>query len=292
MRIYMRLGDYFMLDALLDALVDTAKLVPLLFLTYLLMEYLEHHESGRLARLLARSRKAGPALGSALGLVPQCGFSGAAANLFSGGAITMGTLLAVYLSTSDEMLPILVSAKVPARVILLVLGIKLISGLLVGYLVDLVLHLGFSRHREIHDFCEQEHCDCEGGMLHSALVHTVKITVLILLATLVLNLAFLALPRDSVARVCNIPVLGEVLSALLGLLPNCAASVMITDLYVEGILNLGPMLAGLLVNSGVGLLVLFRVNPNRKENLCVMGVLLISGILLGLMSSALLSGLV
>lgn len=276
-----------MLDALLDALIDTLKILPLLFLTYLLMEYLEHHEGGRLARLLSRSRKAGPALGSALGLVPQCGFSGAAANLFSGGAITMGTLVAVFISTSDEMLPILISSKVPAAMVAVILGLKLISGLLVGYIVDFLLHLGKSRHREIHDFCEQEHCDCEGGMLRSAFVHTLKIIGLIFLVTAVLNVAFLYLPRDRMAEVCNIPVVGELMTALLGLMPNCAASVMITNLFVEGVLGLGPMLSGLMANAGVGLLVLFRVNPNRRENLTVLTVLVVSGVLLGLCFDAL-----
>lgn len=281
-----------MLDALLDALIDTLKLSPLLFLTYLLMEYLEHHEGGRLSAWLARSRKAGPAVGAALGLVPQCGFSGAAANLFSGGAITMGTVVAVFLATSDEMLPILISAHVQPAVVAVILGVKLVSGLLVGYIVDLVLHMGFDRNREIHDFCEQEHCDCEGGMFRSALVHTIKIVVLIFLVTAVLNVAALLLPKDRVAAVCNLPVLGEVMTAILGLIPNCASSVLITNLYVEGVLDLGPMLSGLLVNAGVGLLVLFRVNPNRKENLSVLGILLASGIALGLFFGALLGNVI
>lgn len=272
-----------MLDALLDALIDTIKLLPLLFLTYLLMEYLEHHENGRLAGFLSRSKKAGPAIGAVLGLVPQCGFSGAAASLFSGGAITMGTLIAVFLATSDEMLPILISAQVPIGTVGTILGVKLISGLAVGCLVDLVLRLGQSRNREIHDFCEQEHCDCEGGMLRSALVHTAKICGLIFLVTCLLNLALLLVPADAVAAFCSRPVLGEVLTGILGLLPNCAASVMITDLYVKGVLGLGPMLSGLLVNAGVGLLVLFRVNPNKKENLAVLGILLVSGVVLGML---------
>ena len=155
-----------MLDALLDALVDTGKLLPILFLTYLLMEYLEHHAGGRLGRCLQRSRGAGPALGAALGLVPQCGFSGAASSLYAAGTITMGTLLAVFLSTSDEMLPILLSSQVPLATVGTILGLKFLAGAAVGFGVDGVLRLRRSqREPDIHGFCQQEHCSCEGGDL-------------------------------------------------------------------------------------------------------------------------------
>ena len=143
-----------MLEALLDALLDTGKLLPILFLTYLFMEYLEHHAGGRIARLLQRSRGAGPALGAALGLIPQCGFSGAASSLYAAGAITMGTLLAVFLSTSDEMLPILLSAQVPLSTVGVILGIKFLSGAAVGLVVDGVLRFRrVQREPDIHAFC-------------------------------------------------------------------------------------------------------------------------------------------
>ena len=271
-----------MLDTILDSLVDTGKILPILFLTYLLMEYLEHHAGGKAARLLQRARGAGPFFGALLGLVPQCGFSGAAASFYAGGAITAGTLLAVFLATSDEMLPILISAQVPGKTVLTILGVKLVCGVLVGFLVDFFLvlrHVG--RHREIHEFCEREHCSCDGGILRSALRHTVKIILLIFAVTVLLNLVFLYLPKERIAAVWSIPVLGELLAAIVGLLPNCAASVMITDLYLSGVMGPGPMLAGLLVNAGVGLLVLFRVNRNRRENLAIGGTLLLSGVILG-----------
>ena len=271
-----------MLDALLDALVDTGKLLPILFLTYLLMEYLEHHAGGRLGRCLQRSRGAGPALGAALGLVPQCGFSGAASSLYAAGTITMGTLLAVFLSTSDEMLPILLSSQVPLATVGTILGLKFLAGAAVGFGVDGVLRLRRSqREPDIHGFCQQEHCSCEGGILRSALRHTVKIVVLIFAVTLILNLAFLWLPHQKLQALWSIPVLGELVAAILGLFPNCAASVLLTDLYVHGVMGPGPMLAGLLVNAGVGLLVLFRVNRNRRENWMIAGFLLLSGVLLG-----------
>lgn len=281
-----------MLDTILDSLVDTGKILPILFLTYLLMEYLEHHAGGKAARLLQRARGAGPFFGALLGLVPQCGFSGAAASFYAGGAITAGTLLAVFLATSDEMLPILISALVPGKTVLTILGVKLVCGVLVGFLVDFFLRLRHvGRHREIHEFCEREHCSCDGGILRSALRHTVKIILLIFAVTVLLNLVFLYLPKERIAAVWSVPVLGELLAAIVGLLPNCAASVMITDLYLSGVMGPGPMLAGLLVNAGVGLLVLFRVNRNRRENLAIGGTLLLSGVILGTICGLLFTGI-
>lgn len=281
-----------MIDAILDSLLDTAKLLPILFLTYVLMEYLEHHAGGKLNRLLYKSRKAGPFFGALLGLVPQCGFSGAAASFYAGGAVTAGTLVAVFLATSDEMLPILISAQVPLKTVGVILGLKFFSGVLVGFLVDGFLRLRHvNRERDIHDFCRQEHCDCEGGIFRSALRHTVKIVLLIFCVTALLNLVFLYLPRERIAAFWNIPVAGELLASLLGLFPNCAASVMITDLYVEGVMGPGPMLAGLLVNAGVGLLVLFRVSKNKRENFAIVGTLLLSGVVLGLVFGVLFSGI-
>ena len=271
-----------MLEALLDALLDTGKLLPILFLTYLFMEYLEHHAGGRIARLLQRSRGAGPALGAALGLIPQCGFSGAASSLYAAGAITMGTLLAVFLSTSDEMLPILLSAQVPLSTVGVILGIKFLSGAAVGLVVDGVLRFRrVQREPDIHAFCEQEHCSCEGGIFLSALRHTVKIILLIFVVTCLLNLAFVRLPHERLQDLWSIPVLGEVVAAILGLFPNCAASVLLTNLYFHGVMGPGPMLSGLMVNAGVGLLVLFRVSRNKRENWTVVGILLLSGVLLG-----------
>lgn len=279
-------------DILLDSLKDTGKILPVLFFTYLLMEYLEHHAGGAISRSLQRARGAGPVLGALLGLVPQCGFSGAAASFYAGGAITAGTLLAVFLSTSDEMLPILISSQVPVERILVILGVKLLSAVLVGYLADWVLRRGHrNRSREIADFCRQEHCNCHGGILRSALVHTGKIIVLIFVVSALLNLAFAYLPEEKIAALWNIPVLGELLAAILGLFPNCAASVMITQMYVQGVMAPGPMLSGLLVNAGVGLLVLFRVNKNRKENFAITGALFLSGVLLGAICGSFLSGL-
>ncbi len=264
------------------AFMDTVKLLPLLFLAYLLMEYLEHHENGRLSRALRSSRKAGPVFGSLFGLVPQCGFSGAAASLYAGGTISTGTLLAVFLATSDEMLPILISSQMPFWKILLILGMKLVCGCVAGLTLDFLMgRRNRERSRDIHDFCQQENCSCEGSIFMSALRHTVKIALLIFVVMAAVGVLFLFVPREALTAVVGIPVLGEVIAALIGLVPNCASSVMITNFYTQGVIGAGPMFSGLLVNAGVGLLVLFRVNRNRKENLYIVGILFASGIVLG-----------
>lgn len=280
-----------LLHALTHALEDTLKLLPLLFLTYLLMEYLEHHEGGRLSGTLRRARRTGPFFGALLGLVPQCGFSGAAASLFAGGTITAGTLLAVFLSTSDEMLPILISSQLPAGKILLILGVKLVCGCLVGFCADWAFHKrNKERNRDIHDFCQQENCSCEGGIFRSALLHTLKISLVIFLVSAAVGVLFLFVTPESVSGFMGVPVLGETIAALIGLFPNCASSVMLTNLYTQGVIGAGPMLSGLLVGSGVGLLVLFRVNRNKKENLMITGILLLSGTLLGTVLGLLFGG--
>ena len=288
-----------MLEALLDALLDTGKLLPILFLTYLFMEYLEHHAGGRIARLLQRSRGAGPALGAALGLIPQCGFSGAASSLYAAGAITMGTLLAVFLSTSDEMLPILISEKMDIRFVLGVLGAKAAIGAVAGFVIDLLIrerkihpHDHVHGHEEndheeeehIHEICEHENCHCEeDGIFLSAVKHTLQITFFIIVIGFVLNTALHFVGEDVLAGlILNRPVLGPVLAGVVGLIPNCAASVTITQLYISGVISLGAMMSGLLVGAGVGLLVLFRVNPDKKENLKIVGILYVIGVLAGI----------
>lgn len=270
------------LHELLHAGEDTLTLLPLLFLTYLFMEYLEHRAGEKMNRLLQKTKKTGPLLGAALGLIPQCGFSGAAANLYASGTITVGTLLAVFASTSDEMLPIFISAKLSAAVILTLLVIKFISGLLLGFLADLLVRgKEHQSSASIHAFCEQEHCHCEEHIVVSALKHTVKIGLLIYAVTALLNIAFLFLPEEQIASLWRVPVLGVLLAALIGLIPNCSASVMLTNLYVNGVMGAAPLLAGLIANAGVGLVVLGRVNKKPKENLRIVLVLFAFGVVFG-----------
>lgn len=287
-----------LLDLLIDSLIDSAKLVPFLFLAYLAMEYLEHKAGDSAKRLLGQTRDASgqaarrhsvrnylaPAIGGLLGAVPQCGFSAAASNLYAGHVITVGTLLAIYLSTSDEMLPILISAQAPISTILKLLLAKALIGMAAGLLVDLLWRRESAEGRHIHDICEQEGCHCEKGILRSALSHTVKIALFILAVNLGLNLILHFLGEDALGNlILNRPLLGPLLAGLVGLIPNCAGSVVITQLYLAGSMGTGAAMAGLLTGSGVGLLVLFRVNHDRKENLKILSLLYAIGVAAGIL---------
>ena len=225
-----------------------------------------------------------------LGVAPQCGFSAAASNLYAGRVITLGTLLAIYLSTSDEMLPVLISEKAPLGLIGKLLLAKATVGMLAGAAVDFLLRKrNVPAGGHIHDICEQEHCHCEKGIFRSAISHTAQIALFILLITFLLNLALHFAGEDALARlVLNRPVLGPLLAGLVGLIPNCAGSVVITQLYLEGVIGTGAVMAGLLSGSGVGLLVLFRVNHNKKENLTILGLLYGTGVLAGIVTELIL----
>ncbi len=280
-----------MLDIILDTLLDSVRLLPFLFLTYLCMELLEHKAGGKLLDRISSVEKAGPFVGALFGIVPQCGFSAAASSLFAARVISVGTLIAIYLSTSDEMLPILLSESVPLPTILKILGTKLVIAMVSGFLVELCLHRLLHRTDEkmdIHAVCEEEHCHCEDGVLVSACKHTLRIFVYILLISFVLNVLIVWVGEDTLASLfSNTPLLGQMAAALVGLIPNCAASVVITSLYVDGIIGAGMMMAGLLANAGVGLLVLFRLNRNRTQNVEIIGLLYVLAVVWGLLISTL-----
>ncbi len=272
-----------MLHIIEHSVLDSLKLVPFLFLTYFVMEYLEHRAGDETQKVIGKAGKWGPLLGGALGAVPQCGFSTAASNLYAGRVISMGTLLAVYLSTSDEMLPILISAKAEPALIAKILLLKVLIGMAAGFLVDLLFSGKQKEHHHIHEMCEEEHCHCEEGIFRSAVNHTVRITFFILLITFGLNLIMHYVGEDALTSLLrDRTVLGPVLSGLVGLIPNCASSVVITQLYLEGAMSFGTMMAGLLVSAGVGVLVLCRVNHNKKENLQIIGLLYLIGVVSGI----------
>lgn len=265
------------LDSLLDGLKDGAWSLPVLFVAYLLMELLERSQKLNEEILHGYSHKAGPLLGGLLGVVPQCGISGAAATLFSTGSVTVGTMLAVFFATSDEMLPIMLSSVADgdirlSSILLIVLG-KAALGVALGYLADLLLTKYIRSQKNIHGFCEREHCACdeeEGNVFVSALKHTLKIAVMLIAVNVVLNfvLGMIGVERLS-GSVLDRPFIGEILLALVGLIPNCSVSVVITESYLSGLIGLGGLFAGLLSNAGIGLLVLFRTNKNLKENLVI-----------------------
>lgn len=282
-----------MLDVLLDAVMDSIKILPFLFLAYLAMEWIESRENERTVRIIRESGRFGPVVGSALGILPQCGFSAAAANLYAGRVITVGTLLAVFLSTSDEMLPILLSetAKgLPALVIVKILVLKAGVGMIAGLLVDLAVRKNHTAGEElhIHDLCEHDHCHCERGIWYSALMHTMKMMLFIFAVTLVLGIVIYLVGEEAVSGlILNKPVLGEFLAGLVGLIPNCAASVVLTQLYVQGAMGGGAVMAGLFVSAGVGLLVLCRTNHHAKENVRIILLLYVIGVTAGMLVSAL-----
>ena len=273
----------------LHTLEDTAKVVPFLFLTYLLMEFLEHKAGGAPERWLRGSGKVGPLVGGALGVLPQCGFSAAATGFYTGRMITTGTLIAVYLSTSDEMLPILISSGAPIPTILKLLATKLVIGIGAGFAIDGVIRLirkGKPDEQEpgIEELCERENCDCGDRFVLSALKHTIYITVFLLIFTFVLNLGIELIGEENIKSVVlDRPVLGSVLAALVGLIPNCASSVALTSLFVDGVLSSGALLSGLMVNAGIGIAILFRNNRPVKDSLRVVGILFGISVLCGVL---------
>lgn len=286
-----------MLDVILDTLIDALKILPFLFLAYLLMEYIEHKTTKKSQEIIQKADKIGPLIGGLLGVIPQCGFSVAATNFYAVRIISLGTLIAVYLSTSDEMLPILLSEAVPVTTILGILAIKLVIGIIAGFIIDGVGHLihkkknGEEVDEEIHieEMCDHDHCDCkEEGIFKSAVKHTLSILFFIFLVSLILNGLIAWIGEETLASVLyNQPVLGPILACLIGMIPNCASSVVLTKLWLENIIPLSTMIGGLLVNAGVGLLVLFRVNKGVKKNISILALLYFLGFLSAMLLSIL-----
>ncbi|MBR1828024.1 MAG: arsenic efflux protein [Atopobiaceae bacterium] len=320
-----------LIDVLIDGVKDTAQLVPFLFLTYLAMEALEHGTAGRAEAIISRADKSGPIVGALLGALPQCGFSAMAATLYAGRVVTAGTLVAVLLSTSDEMVPVFVAHQEPASRLLAVIAFKVVVGMIVGILVDVVLralHRAGDGHPHIRELCERAHCHCEDvppaddaahdhdhahthdhdhehghghhhghdhdghprwwHIVHSALIHTVEVTLTIFVISCAFGLLIELVGEETLANVLSIhPVRAIFLAGLIGLIPNCGASVAITELYLTGTLSSGAMIAGLLVSGGVGLLVLFRTNADQRQNAEIAAFIYVVGVLAGLLVRAL-----
>lgn len=274
-----------MLEIVLDAIIDSIKLLPFLLITYLIMEYIEHKTKDKTKEAIKKSGKFGPLIGSILGVFPQCGFSVSATNLYAGRVITLGTLIAVYLSTSDEMLPIFLSEAVPITTILSILGIKLAIGMIAGFVIDFVIRLRRKEEKEdkIVDLCQKENCHCEHGIVKSAFIHTIRIFIFILIVTTIVNLIIFWVGEESIAGFLqNQPIFGPVIAGIIGLIPNCAASVILTQLYLENIISAATMIAGLLVGAGVGLAVLFKMNKGIKQNIKIVALLYAIGVISGI----------
>ena len=303
-------------EVLVETLRDGLKMLPFLFAAYLLIEYIEQYHSAKLQKALAGNSRYGFAVGGALGLVPQCGFSAMAADLYAAHVITPGTLLAVFLSTSDEMLPIFIAEQVPWQTVVAVLAFKVLFALAVGFAVDAVMRLAHKQPQAltIHELCEDANCYCEehcagedpgehhahdegechhehgsGSIAMSALTHTLQVTVVIFLVSLVLDAVLALVGEEFIEQFLAANSWVAVLaSATVGLIPNCAASVALAQLFVDGVLGTGPAMAGLLVSAGIGLLVLVRTNKHRPaENALIIAGLWVIGVVAGLALNAL-----
>lgn len=276
-------------EIIMDTLIDGVRLLPFLFITYLIMECIEHRAGNHMKIYVKRAGNWGPAIGSLLGMVPQCGFSTAATTLYAGRVITLGTLFSVYLSTSDEMLPIMISEQVPIGLIARILFLKVMTGMVAGFLIDYVMGKLYPakmlpEHYHIETMCEHDHCHCEKGVFPSALMHTLEVFLYLIGIGFVINLIVEYVGPERLASTALAqPVIGEMIAGLIGLIPNCAASVAITQFYLEGVMSFGAMMSGLLVGAGVGLLVLFRTNRPVLENIKITAYLYLIGVMTGIL---------
>ena len=257
-----------LLHTIYHSLLDALKLVPFLFISFIIMELIEHKINNK--KKLTKINKFGPLAGSILGLIPQCGFSVVSSTLYSARVITLGTLFSIYLSTSDEMLPILIANQADVSVIIKILFTKFILGLFFGIIVDILYKTKLSNN--INDICDTEHCHCKESIVKSSIIHTIKISLFIFIINILLNLI---IDKETLTiLVNNNKILSPILSTILGLIPNCASSVIITELYLQKIIPFGSCIAGLLSGSGLGLLVLFKQNKNLKENILILLILI------------------
>ncbi|MBR3048984.1 MAG: arsenic efflux protein [Bacilli bacterium] len=271
-----------MTECIIDGVIDTLKLLPYLFITFIVLEFIEHKLSKKNQKVLVENEKYGPAVGGVLGALPQCGFSSMAANLFSSRVITMGTLIAVFLSTSDEMLPIMISEHANIILLLQIIGFKIVVGIVIGFIIDL-----FYRKKEfieITHMCEHDHCDCKHkGIIRSSIKHTIKIGLFILIANLLINIVIFYIGEKNLSNLLlQKNIFTYFIASIIGLIPNCASSVIITELYLSNLISIGTLLSGLLTGSGLGILLLFKTNKKLKENLVILSIIYFVGVFIGL----------
>lgn len=277
-------GDF---RSVIDFLVENLLLLPFLFPAYLVLEWVEAHAGGALGRKLGRVSQWGPFFGAAVGVVPQCGFSAAAASLYAGGVITAGTLVAVFLSTSDELIPVLLSKQMPVSFLCRLVGLKILFAVFAGFAVNAFLfcmgRCGPSPH--VGELCAQSHCSCaeRKGIVVPALIHTLEIFVFLLVISGVIELVLHFCGGEEALKGCilNKPFVGELLGGVVGLIPNCAVSVACADLYVEGGMSAGALVASSLTGAGMGFLVLLRTHRHLRQNLAILAVVYVFGVVFG-----------
>lgn len=274
-------------DVILDAVVDTIKILPFLFLAFFVIEFLEHKAQDKIKHLFTRAGAFGPVIATILGCIPQCGFSVMSANLYSSGIITLGTLIAVFLSTSDEAIVLLATAHNGSYEIFKLLLSKIIIALFFGYLIYFIEKKKHEHHHHhhSHDLCEQDHCGCEedGKILRPALIHTIKVFGFLLLFTIIIDVLVAFIGTDTFSHILlSDSVFQPFVSAIIGFIPNCASSVLLTQLYVEGTLTFGSLIAGLCTNAGAGMLVLFRNKSKFKENIKILIIFYVCSVVPGI----------
>lgn len=272
-----------MLDIIIDTLIDGIKLIPFLFIAFLIIELLEHKLSKKNRKLISKTGKLGPIFGSILGAFPQCGFSCLATNLYVTRIVSLGTLISIYLSTSDEMLPVLLSQKAPVKVILFAIIIKVIIGMISGIIIDFILRKKEKNIEIDNEICNEENCHCKDHLLVSVLKHTLSITLFIMLISFILNILIdYTGIFDENNIIANNPFT-VFITSLIGLVPNCASSVMITTLYAKGVIDFSALISGLLTGSGVAIIILFKSNKNIKENIIILSLVYFIGVISGLL---------
>lgn len=279
-----------MLDIITETIADSIKILPFLFLSYLLIEYIEHKSSQKLQKALSTSGKYSKVAGGLLGILPQCGFSAVAANLFSGRLITIGTLISVFLATSDELIPIMISHPEMTKDLVIILIVKLLIAIIAGSIIDGVLNKRKKKeskydehemHEHVHEICKD--CDCEHGMIKSTIRHTLSIFFFLLIITFGINLIVEFIGEENFSKIIlSGSIFQPFVASIIGLIPNCAASVLLSSLYIEGTLSLGSIIAGLSTGAGVGSIILFKTNKNIKENLKILGLVYIIGAVCGI----------
>ena len=276
-----------MIDLLLDAFLDSVHLIPFLLVTFLLLELIEHKFKNKSKKTLTKSKRFGPIVGALLGAFPQCGFSAVVSNLFSSRVVTMGTVIAVFLS-SDEMLPMMIAEKSNIKELSLILISKVIIGMIIGLIVDLIINKSQEKEH-VHELCEHDHCDCENhGVIVSSIIHTLKITLFIFVANLFVGFIIETIGEEKLQEILlNKNIFKYFIASLVGLIPNCSSSVILTQVYLDGLVTLGTLLSGLLTGSGIGILILFKQNKNLKENMTILGVIYIVGVVIGIIADLL-----
>lgn len=272
-----------LIHCLIHTIEEVLLLIPFLFIAFFIIEVIEHKLSSKSKKIIEKSGRLGPLFGGLLGMIPQCGFSVVATNLYITRIVSLGTLIAIYLSTSDEMLPILISRKASINTILGLLFIKFIIGMIAGFIIDFFIRRYKKKHKikikENFDICHDEDCHCEKENLFvSSLKHTFKTVSFIFIVTFLLHIMMEYLGEDVIKKLfLKDNLFSPFISSLVGLIPNCAASVALTELYLSGVISTSSVIAGLLTGSGVAILVLFRGNKNLKENLFILGLVYFIG---------------